>query len=101
MDYKINLQQDKTGQKQRLTRIFLQQLQLIPEYKQELRYILTEVKRFFQKATWLHDTMSFSIYKILNELEDVDVYTTITLDTHKTPTNNDGRFGREDIQRQI
>ena len=101
MDYKINLQQDKTGQKQRLTRIFLQQLQLIPKYKQELRYILTEVKRFFQKATWLHDTMSFSIYKVLNELEDVDVYTTITLDTPKTPTNNDGRFGREDIQRQI
>ena len=101
MDYEIDLQQDNTGQKQRLKKIVLQQLQLIPEYKQELRYILTEVKRFFQKATWLHDTMPCSIYKILNELEDVDVYTTITLDTPKTPTNNDGRFGREDIQRQI
>ena len=31
MEYEIELQQDQTGQLKRLTRMFLQQLQVIPE----------------------------------------------------------------------
>ena len=47
MEYEIELQQDQTGQLRRLTRMFLQQLQVIPEYKQELGDISKGIKRFF------------------------------------------------------
>ena len=36
----------------------------------------------------------------MNELEDADVCSTITLDSLKEPTVNDGRDEREDIHRQ-
>ena len=47
MEYEIELQQDNIGQLNRLIRMFLQQLQVIPEYKQELGDILKGIKRFF------------------------------------------------------
>ena len=52
IEYEIELQQDNTGQLIRLIRICLQQLQVIPEYKQELGQISKEIKRLFQKSTW-------------------------------------------------
>lgn len=70
MEYNIELQQDKTGQRQRWTRICLQQLQLVLVNKQE---------PFFQKSAWLHATMPYSIYEILDELEYTDVCTIIAL----------------------
>ena len=51
MEYEIELQQDQTGQLKRLTRFFLHQLQVIPEYKQELGDISKGIKRCFQKST--------------------------------------------------
>ena len=50
MEYEIELQQDQTGQLKRLSRMFLQQLQVIPTYKQELGYISKGIKIFFQKS---------------------------------------------------
>ena len=83
MEYKIKLQQDQTGQLKRLTRMFLQQLQVIPEYKQELGDISKEIKRCFQKSTWLYHSIPYSIDEMLDELEDADVCTTISLDSPK------------------
>ena len=83
MEYEIELQQDQTGQLKRLTRMFLQQLQVIPEYKQELGDISKGIKRFFQKSTWLYDYMPYSIGEMLDEFEDADVCTTISLDSPK------------------
>ena len=100
MEYKIELQQDQTGQLKILTRIFLQQLQVIPEYKQELGDISKGIKRCFQKSTWLYDYIPYSIDEMLDELEDADVCTTISWDTPKEPIVNAGRVGREDIRRQ-
>ena len=100
MEYEIEMQQDNMGQLQCLIRMCLQQLQLIPEYKQELEDISKGIKRFFQKSTWLHDAMSYSIDEILYELEDADVYSTITLDTPKSSTTNASRVGRENVYHQ-
>ena len=100
MEYEIELQQDNTCQLKRLTRIFLQQLQVIPEYKQELGNISKGNKRFIQKSTQLYDAISYDIDEILDELEDADVCSTITLDSLKEPTVNDGQDGRDDIHRQ-
>ena len=47
MKYEIELQQEQICQLKRLTRMFLQQLQVIPEYKQELGDISKGIKRFF------------------------------------------------------
>ena len=47
MEYEIELQQDQIGQLKRLTRMFLQQLQVIPEYKQELGDSSKGIKIFF------------------------------------------------------
>ena len=79
MEYEIELQQDQTGRLKRLTRMFLQQLQVIPEYKQELGDISKGFKRFFQKSTWLHDFIPYSIDELLDELEDADMCTTVSL----------------------
>ena len=100
IEYEIEFKQDNTFQLKRLTRISLQQLQVIPEYKQELGYISKGIKRFFQKSTWLYDDIPYGIDEILNELEDADVCTNITLNSPKEPTVNNGRDGREDIHRQ-
>ena len=100
MEYEIELQQDQIGQLKRLTRIFLQQLQVIPEYKQELGDISKGIKRFFQKSTWLHDSIPYSIDEMLDELEDTDLCTTVSLYSPKDPTVNAGRVGREDVRCQ-
>ena len=100
MEYEIEFQQDTICQLKRLTRTCLQQLQVIPEYMQELGNISKGVKRVFQKSTWLYDDISYDIDEILDGLEDVDVCSTITLDPPKEPTVNAGRVGREDIYRQ-
>ena len=77
----------------------LQQLQVIPEYKQELGDISKEIKRFFQKSTWLYDFMPYSINEMLDELEDADVCNTISLDISKEQTLNAGLVVRENIYR--
>ena len=100
IEYEIELQQDQTGQLKKLTRMFQQQLQVIPEYKQKLGDISKGIMRFFQKSTWIHDSIPYSIDKILDELEDADVCTTSSLDSPKDPMVNAGRVGREDICRQ-
>ena len=82
-----------------MTRICLQQLQVIPEYKQELGDISKEIKRFFQKSTWLYDFMPYSINEMLDELEDADVCNTISLDISKEQTLNTGLVARENIHR--
>ena len=51
IEYEIELQQDQTGQLKKLTRMFQQQLQVIPEYKQKLGDISKGIMRFFQKST--------------------------------------------------
>ena len=61
MEYEIELQQDDIDQLKHLTRICLQQLQVIPEYKQKLGDISKGVERFFQKSTWLYDDISYGI----------------------------------------
>ena len=76
MEYEIDLRQDQICQLKRLTRMFLQQLQVIPEYKHELGDVSKGIKRFFQKYTWLYDSIPYSIDEMLDELEDADVSTT-------------------------
>ena len=100
MEYEINLQKDQTGQSQRLTRRFLQQLQKISEYKKELGIISKGIKRFFQDPAWIHNSIPHTIDDILDELEDADVSTSITLENLEVPTVNAGRIGREDIVKQ-
>ena len=51
IEYEIELQQDQTDQLKKLTRMFQQQLQVIPEYKQKLGDISKGIMRFFQKST--------------------------------------------------
>ena len=48
IEYEIQLQKDQTGQHQRLTRRFLQELQKMSEYKTELGNIAKSIKRFFR-----------------------------------------------------
>ena len=79
--------------------IFLQQLHVIPECKEELGDISKGIKRFFQKSTWLYEFIPYSIDDILYKLGDVDVCVTISLDTPKEKSVNDSRVGREDIRR--
>ena len=100
MEYEISLQKDQTGQHQRLTRRFLQQLQKIPEYKMELGNISKGIKRFFQNPAWIHNSIPHTIDDILDELEDADVNTSITIENLEVPVVNAGRIGREDIARQ-
>ena len=100
MEYEIDLRQDQICQLKRLTRMFLQQLQVIPEYKHELGDVSKGIKRFFQKYTWLYDSIPYSIDEKLDELEDADVCITISLDSPKEPIVNAGRVGREDIRCQ-
>ena len=73
---------------------------MIPEYKQELGDISKGIKRFFQKLTCLYDSIPYSIDDMLDELEDADVCSTLSLDTTKEPIVNAGCIGREDIRRQ-
>ena len=100
IEYEIELQQDQICQLKRLTRMFLQQLQAIPKYKQELVDISKGIKRFFQRSTWLYDYIPYSIDEILDELEDADICTTISLYSPKEPIVNTVRDGRDDIRRQ-
>ena len=100
MEYEIKLQQDQTGQQQRLTRRFLQQLQRIPEYKLELGDIAKSIKRFFQKSTWITADIPFSIDDMLEELEMADVVTTMIVDAIPDPITNAGRAGREEYLKQ-
>ena len=93
IEYEIGLQKDQISQHQILTRMFLQELQKIPEYKLELGDIAKGVKRFFQKPTWIRNSIPYSIDEIMEELEDADVGTTITTDTISSPIVNAGRFG--------
>ena len=58
------------------------------------------MKRIFQKSTWLYDSMPYNIDKMVDDLEDVDICSTISLETPKEPTVNAGRVGREDIHHQ-
>ena len=73
---------------------------MIPEYKQELGDISKGIKRFFQKSTWLYDSMTYSIDDMLEKIEEANVCSTITLDTPKEVIVNAGRVGRENIRRQ-
>ena len=75
MEYVIEFQQDQTYQLKRLTGMFLQQLQVIPEYKQELGDISKGIKNCFQKSKWLYDSIPYSIDEMLDKLEDADVST--------------------------
>ena len=101
MEYEISLQKDQTGQHQRLTRRFLQQLQKVPDYKLELGDISKGIRRFFQKPTWINDSIPFSIDDILDELENAEVKTTITIvDKLSDPIVNAGRVRREDVSKQ-
>ena len=101
MEYEISLQKDQIGQHQRLTRQFLQQLQKVPDYKLELGDISKGIRRFFQKPTWINDSIPFSIDDILDELENAEVKTTITIvDKLSDPIVNAGRVRREDVSKQ-
>ena len=63
---------------------------MIPEYKQELGDISKGIKRFFQKSTRQYDDIPYDIDEILDELDNADVCSTITLDSPKEPIVNAG-----------
>ena len=61
---------------------------MIPEYKQELGNISKETNRFFQKTSWIHNSVPYSIDEILDELEEADINTTTSVDTLNAPIVN-------------
>ena len=63
-------------------------------------YISKDIKRFFQKPSWIYNSIPYNIDEIIDELEDSNICTPITLDTPRVSIVSAGRVGRDDIKHQ-
>ena len=90
MYQEIKLQQDQSGQEQRLTKRFLEQLQRVPEYKAALGDISKQSRRFFKKRSWSTEAVPHTIEEIYEELEAAEVETTVTILKLTKPKVNAG-----------
>ena len=98
MEQEIELQQDQTGQIQRLMKRYLQSLRSNPEHRITFDFITNQTNKIFERLTWYSSTLPFTIDEINQELEDVEVDTALRKPGENIHTIlNAGRVSRKDI----